>query len=809
MKSGSDEWAPCLRDALSKVAAHARQEGVQLSELSAGQASGAAELLARLDALVSGYDQARQGLDVRELAILEQEEALGTSRDELASEREALRTAEGAMDAERSQLEQRLAKFDADRRQVSREQAELRAQRAGLTEREEQVVGRGADAEAGFVQLRERALAKLAEARNQLLRRNEELRRQADQREEEHLTRLAEAEAELDARLAERRAALEKELQAQRDAARQEAEQRESGLREQAAGLAQKSRELAALQFDAGEAQKDADELQQHVKEYVAQGVEEQVAEVAARLEAREAELGRARSSIQKLECALQERGDAVRVLEHRSPEQVRAELERLRERVAELSAELANRPTAAESEELQDLRKQRLVWDVTRRTLQQENGRLEGRLVGLQVEVDSVELLRDRNEALLANQRLLRGALDELRTEVDERLDKNRNQPLFQELSRMDSDEELQRAPEILFHGPGEDLRLPEFADDLRHRIGHAPKGERPDLYYRAEDIRAFLGGLAMSHLQLLQGISGIGKSSLPRAFAEAVGGFCETVSVQAGWRDRNDLFGYYNAFERRYYELPFVQALYAARLPARRDRICIVLLDEMNLSHFEQYGADVLDVLERNQGADRRFELLSFQPPGEVPGEMVKGRYLPLPDNLWFVGTANHDETTKDFAPKTYDRSFVLELPGRPESFELRKTRQRHPVSVHALTQAFDRAARDQRKVGQQAIDWLSEHLQALMHDSFRVGWGGRLEGQIRRFVPVVVAAGGDLGEALDQLVATRLLRQIQGRHDNVEEDLQRLLKVLKDKWPPGAGARPAACERLLGHELRRLKA
>ena len=38
------------------------------------------------------------------------------------------------------------------------------------------------------------------------------------------------------------------------------------------------------------------------------------------------------------------------------------------------------------------------------------------------------------------------------------------------------------------------------------------------------------------MSRLHLLQGISGIGKSSLPRAFADAIGGLCKTVSVQAG---------------------------------------------------------------------------------------------------------------------------------------------------------------------------------------------------------------------------------------------------------------------------------
>src|SRR5690606_30750069 len=195
-------------------------------------------------------------------------------------------------------------------------------------------------------------------------------------------------------------------------------------------------------------------------------------------------------------------------------------------------------------------------------------------RLERLQIEVDAVEVLRDRNRALTETQRLLKAAIDDLRTDIDERLEKHRDQPIFQELLRMDDDPELGREPTRLFPGT-EELKLEELAADLQHRIGLDLDGARPNLYYRAEDVRAFLGGLAMSRLHIVQGISGIGKSSLPRAFAEAVGGFCETISVQAGWRDRNDLFGYFNAFERRYYELPFPQAIYKAATRQWCDRV------------------------------------------------------------------------------------------------------------------------------------------------------------------------------------------------------------------------------------------
>ena len=351
------------------------------------------------------------------------------------------------------------------------------------------------------------------------------------------------------------------------------------------------------------------------------------------------------------------------------SPEAIKARLEKLQSRVRQLEDDFADRPSKAEAEELRALREQDAAREQTLQTLLVEKGRLEARLGRLQIEVDSVEILRDRNVALNENQRLLKGAIDQVRTDIDQLLDKSGDHPTFPEMLRMDDDPELAKEPIRFFPG-SEDLKLDEFTADLQHRMGLDSNGERPKLYYRLEDVRAFLGGLAMSRLHVVQGISGIGKSSLPRAFADAVGGFCDTVSVQAGWRDRNDLFGYFNAFERRYYELPFPQTVYKAQTPQWRDRVVVVLLDEMNLSHPEQYAADLLDVLERQEASTRKFELVSFAPPGNAPALLVDGRFLRLPDNVWFVGTANHDETTKDFADKTYDRSLCSRAAGTSRS-------------------------------------------------------------------------------------------------------------------------------------------
>ena len=116
----------------------------------------------------------------------------------------------------------------------------------------------------------------------------------------------------------------------------------------------------------------------------------------------------------------------------------------------------------------------------------------------------------------------------------------------------------------------------LKKFSVELQQRIAQA-EDDSP-LYFRLEDIQLLLGGLAMSQLHIFQGISGTGKTSLAKAFAKAVGGHCTDIAVQAGWRDRDDLLGHYNAFEKRFYERDCLQGLYTAQTSAYKDRCNII---------------------------------------------------------------------------------------------------------------------------------------------------------------------------------------------------------------------------------------
>jgi hypothetical protein len=312
----------------------------------------------------------------------------------------------------------------------------------------------------------------------------------------------------------------------------------------------------------------------------------------------------------------------------------------------------------------------------------------------------------------------------------------------------------------------------------------------------------------MAMSRLHLLQGISGTGKTSLPLAMARALGAGSTLVEVQAGWRDRQDLIGHFNAFERRFYEAEFLQALYRAQCPRYANSVYIVVLDEMNLSHPEQYFADLLSALEQDP-QHQKLDLMtaSVEP---APALLQNGRTLPLPGNVWFVGTANHDETTKDFADKTYDRAHVMELPRHREFFKPKRSKARPPVSLTALQGAFSAAQGLYQKQATDAYRFVDGSFADILGRRFRVGWGNRLERQMLDFVPVVLAGGGTLTEAVDHVLSTKLLRKIRDRHDTRPEDLEALRIAVEDAWPRlRSEGEPLKSKEIIRSELRRLGA
>ena len=211
--------------------------------------------------------------------------------------------------------------------------------------------------------------------------------------------------------------------------------------------------------------------------------------------------------------------------------------------------------------------------------------------------------------------------------------------------LQKPDGGEEEERSTSV---------RVPEFGK-IEERLKGA--GHFPDDLCR--QLHLGLWANDRRHFAILTGISGSGKTLLARKYAEALTGAEESrlvrvVPVQPGWMDPSFLLGYPNPLKDGFYErTEFLKLLLSAKDNPGLPHVAI--LDEMNLSHPEQYLAPVLSAMETGNplelhGRDGDFD--------GVPG------FIPYPSNLVLIGTVNMDETTMGLSDKVLDRAFTLEF-------------------------------------------------------------------------------------------------------------------------------------------------
>jgi len=205
---------------------------------------------------------------------------------------------------------------------------------------------------------------------------------------------------------------------------------------------------------------------------------------------------------------------------------------------------------------------------------------------------------------------------------------------------------------------------------NELVNFVVEYARNSRLHLSYTPEDVATFVAGIGASKLSILQGMSGTGKTSLPKIFSEAIFGNCDIVEVESSWKDKNELLGYYNEFSMNYTPKKFTLALYKAAL--NQEIFTIILLDEMNLSRIEYYFSDFLSLME-NEENQREIKLINIKLTRKEEGNEVNylaldhGNTLKVPANVWFIGTANRDESTFVISDKVYDRAHTINFTKR----------------------------------------------------------------------------------------------------------------------------------------------
>ena len=296
--------------------------------------------------------------------------------------------------------------------------------------------------------------------------------------------------------------------------------------------------------------------------------------------------------------------------------------------------------------------------------------------------------------------------------------------------------------------------VTLESFCEEFRNYAA-----SRLKLYYDINDIRRFVAGLGVSKLLILQGMSGTGKTSLAHAFGSFTDNASTVIPVQPMWKERTDLIGYYNEFTKRFNETLLLEKMYEANYS--KD-MYVTILDEMNIARVEYYFAEFLSLLELPDPNERYLDVVSDKWDSD-PIQLVDGR-IKLPINMWFIGTANNDDSTFAISDKVYDRAMVLNLDKKSERFAAPKTEKLH-VSAEQFYKMVDNAIKeyDVSRRNQKRLESFDKYL----IEHYHVTFGNRIMKQIRMYIPVYIACGGDELAALDDILSKKVIRKLESQN------------------------------------------
>ena len=338
---------------------------------------------------------------------------------------------------------------------------------------------------------------------------------------------------------------------------------------------------------------------------------------------------------------------------------------------------------------------------------------------------------------------------LDEILSENDEEEAPDTSDAVLPRFYKLDSIDQ-----KYLTYTPPEyrqDFTLQDLCRDFRNFAC-----SRMGLYYEEKVIRLLFAGFASTKLILLQGISGTGKTSLPYAMGKFFENDATIISVQPSWRDRTELFGYFNEFSKKFNETDLLRRVYEA---SYTDDINVIILDEMNISRVEYYFAEMLSIMEMPDPNEWKIELVPSSWDND-PKMLTDGKLL-IPQNTWYIGTANNDDSTFSISDKVYDRALTINIDNKGIPFEAPDTPP-SLISYSAVHALYQQALIDY-PVDTRYLEMI-EDLDTYVIKKFRVAFGNRIMKQLKIFVPVYVACGGDPIEGIDHILATKVFRKFE---------------------------------------------
>lgn len=608
-------------------------------------------------------------------------DSISNVQDSIKAIEDQLQTKEIAVLLREQQLEELGADLDERHQQIIAKESAVEIRARNIAQRE-------IEADAGFSAKNREALAALAEAHAALRSEVDHIQGELDAARlkgieklekwllDERRTRMAALDAELQSDRERHRTKLAAEVKAHDESldklrARFDEDQRAviEVMAQQREVLQVQEKELHHKLKELEWKEADIDGEKAGLERSIEARARDQVSSLQRQLDVLRDEYSRRNETIISLESRLRASEDLLSRFGD-DPAEIERRIDRQEQKIASLEHELLSRPSASDKERLVALLEQERSWSSERDRLVRENTQFKADQSRWLTGVAELEQQRERREVAERRLDVLAGEIEKYRDDVD------RMRALYEQ------PEKLAKRVE------GIELPIKEFLD--RKRLDGSPpkeldwleginKGaELSGMQFPKRLLHAFhtsLKSAELSPLTVLAGVSGTGKSALPRLYSRFGGLNCLSLAVQPNWDSPQSLFGFFNSIDGRFNATPVLRALVQAQHAPDHDtyehglsdRLMLILLDEMNLAHVEQYFSDLLSKLEDRRGESRDVTLDIDIGAGADPYRLVLGR------NVLWVGTMNEDETTKSLSDKVIDRSNLLYFP-RPRTLHSR---------------------------------------------------------------------------------------------------------------------------------------
>lgn len=607
-------------------------------------------------------DEAKRQHDanVKEAACLrERENALAGAQGDLENAKEALRQREAAVVAaeqkctagwadERSELDKQ---FAAARAAAQKEIDDHKEERLGELEKE-------------IAALREKRLAIITSA---------------EENERTRIRNAADGEAQrirADASAEQKR--ISAEIDAERQAWRKERECQQVELKKQNEANEAKKGELSAKEDSLNGKEQKLECAERHLKEQesaLEDAIEERLAERRKSFEAREKD---ARTEIQSLfnslttQTALLDAFEQLkRQLGDKDPAEILLDLNVKTDQLRRLREDLASRPTA-------EMRERYTLLEIEAKNQKARADECEAQLEANKAAMTETNNLRRQNRELEAKNKTAEQTAELFEAKFNEaRVELNRLRAAYERPQEIEARNKEIEMPHIA----AEKIKPPVNDDSIDELVWLKGIGNACATYglkFQDRILKAFHTALKTSEwspLTVLAGVSGTGKSELPRLYSHFGGLIFEPLSVQPNWDSQESMLGFFNSIDNKFDAQPVLRLLAQSQkkwtddYPGLETAVCMVLLDEMNLAHPELYFAEFLSKMETRRG-------LKGADAPKLPVKIGAGLppyLLPLGRNVLWTGTMNQDETTKSLSDKVLDRSIVIHFP-RPTKFARR---------------------------------------------------------------------------------------------------------------------------------------